>query len=61
MKTTASDVDLAKPISCVTTSIVMPSDPKSAINAKIPLTSSGSNADVASSTAVLQRQLDQCD
>ena len=48
MNTTASDVDLANPISCVTTAIVMPSDPRSAINDRMPLTNSGSSAEVAS-------------
>src|SRR4029077_19101485 len=49
MNTTASEVDLANPISCVTTTIVMPSDPRSAINDRMPLTNSGSSAEVASS------------
>ena len=49
MNTTVSAADRAKPISWVTTTIVMPSAPRSAISARMPLTSSGSSADVASS------------
>src|SRR4030088_727751 len=49
MNTTASDVERANPISCVTTTIVMPSAPSSAMSARIPLTNSGSSAEVASS------------
>ncbi|EPQ70834.1 Amino acid ABC transporter, ATP-binding protein [Mycobacterium marinum MB2] len=49
MNTTASEVERAKPISWVTTTMVMPSAPKSAISARMPLTISGSSAEVASS------------
>ena len=45
MNTTASDVDRANPISCVTTTIVMPSEPRSAMSARMPLTNSGSRAE----------------
>jgi len=45
MNTTASDVDRANPISCMTTTIVMPSEPRSTMRTRTPFTNSGSSAE----------------
>ena len=52
MNATVSATARAKPISWVTTTIVMPPADSSAITPRTPLTSSGSSAEVASSKSI---------
>ena len=52
MNTTVSATSRAKPISCVTTTIVMPSRASCCIAASTSPTSSGSSADVGSSNSI---------
>ena len=52
MKATVSATCRAKPISWVTTTMVIPAAARSAISARTPLTSSGSSAEVASSKSI---------
>ncbi len=52
MKATVSATCRAKPISWVTTTMVIPAADRSAITPRTPLTSSGSSAEVASSKSI---------
>ena len=51
--TTRSPTSRAKPISWVTTTIVIPSLASLRISSRMPLTSSGSSAEVASSNSII--------
>ncbi|MNY12706.1 hypothetical protein D3C86_1458030 [compost metagenome] len=53
MNTTRSDIDMAKSISWVTISMVMPSLARSRITFSTSLTSSGSRAEVGSSNSMI--------
>ena len=58
MKTRLSPTSRAKPISWVTTIIVMPSDARSFMTASTSPTSSGSSAEVGSSKSIMSGLID---